>query len=90
MKTVNALTIRNKLGSVLEELDKTREPILVSKGRKVRAVLISIEDFERRFVDKHAEEKRNQLIARIKALRAERLQSATSLEMLRAQRGYRT
>ena len=37
MKTVNALQIRNNLGKVLQELEETGEPILLSKGRKVRA-----------------------------------------------------
>ena len=34
MKTVNALQIRNHLGQVLQELEETKEPVLVSKGRK--------------------------------------------------------
>jgi len=55
MKTINALTIRNNLGKVLQELEETREPVLVSKGRKVRAALITIEDFQTRFIDKQAE-----------------------------------
>ena len=38
MKTVNALTLRNNLGKVLEMLEKDGDPILVSKGRKLRAV----------------------------------------------------
>ena len=49
MKTVNALKIRNNLGEVLELLTKTGEPILISKGREVRAVLITPEQFEKRF-----------------------------------------
>ncbi len=58
MKKVNALTIRNNLGSVLDDLEKNREPILISKGRVVRAVLITPDDFKRRFIDKQAEEDR--------------------------------
>ena len=34
MKTVNALKIRNNLGEILDLLEKTKEPILVSKGRR--------------------------------------------------------
>ena len=41
MKTVNALKIRNNLGEILDLLEKTKEPILVSKGREIRAVLIT-------------------------------------------------
>lgn len=59
MKTVNALKIRNHLGEILEELNKTGNPILVSKGRKVQAVLITPEQFKRRFLDYQAEEEKN-------------------------------
>jgi len=45
MRRVNALTVRNKLGEVLDMLDAEHEPIMISKGKKLRAVLISYEDF---------------------------------------------
>ena len=50
MGTVNALKVRNNLGKILDRLEKTREPILISKGRKIRAVLVTPEDFETRFL----------------------------------------
>ncbi|OPX37882.1 MAG: hypothetical protein B1H11_05300 [Desulfobacteraceae bacterium 4484_190.1] len=40
MKTVNALKIRNNLGEVLDMLARTSEPVFVSKGREIKAVLI--------------------------------------------------
>ena len=49
MKTVNALRIRNNLGEILDMLNKTGEPILVSKVREIRAVLITPEQFKKRF-----------------------------------------
>jgi PHD/YefM family antitoxin component YafN of YafNO toxin-antitoxin module len=87
MKTVNALTMRNNLGSVLDELERTREPILVSKGRKVRAVLITSEDFQRRFVDRQAEERKQEWVRRLDDLRAPRKVNATTLDVLRELRG---
>ena len=36
METVNALKIRNNLGTVLDRLSESGEPILISKGRKIR------------------------------------------------------
>ena len=89
MKTINALTIRNNLGKVLQELEETREPVLVSKGRKVRAVLISIEDFQTRFIDKQAEAEKEQWMKKLDELRAPRVDSLTSLDALRHLRGYR-
>jgi len=39
MKNVNALKVRNQLGEILAGLEETGEPVLISKGRRVRAVL---------------------------------------------------
>jgi PHD/YefM family antitoxin component YafN of YafNO toxin-antitoxin module len=88
MKTVNALKIRNHLGEVLEELNETGKPILVSKGRKIRAVLITPEQFQRRFLDYQAEEKKNRLLETIKGLRTKSRVSKDSVEVLRELRGY--
>jgi prevent-host-death family protein len=87
MRNVNALEIRNHLGALLDDLEKTGEPVIVSKGRKPRAVLISVRDFQRRFVDRQTEERRKELIDRVLAARAERSGDADSLTVLRALRG---
>ncbi|MBN2496357.1 MAG: type II toxin-antitoxin system Phd/YefM family antitoxin [Deltaproteobacteria bacterium] len=88
MKTVNALTIRNQLGKVLNQLARDGEPILVSKGRKIRAVLITVDDFKIRFLDRQAEEERDRLLERIESLRAGKRDDLTSLDVLREMRGY--
>ena len=88
MKTVNALEVRNHLGKVLDELEETKEPILLSKGRKVRAALITYEDFQRRFVDRQAEEAREKWHSALHELSTPRIGSRTSLEILRELRGY--
>lgn len=89
MKTVNALEIRNHLGSVLEELEKSREPILISKGRQVRAALITIDDFKKRFIDRQAEEERERLLNKIHNLEKERIGARESIDILRDIRGYK-
>src|SRR5436309_190642 len=88
MKHVNALEIRNKLGEIIDYLEATGEPVLVSKGKRLRAVLITPEQFERRFVDYQAREKRRELLATIKSLRSRRHGAQKSLTVLRALRGY--
>jgi len=87
MKTVNALTVRNNLGRVLQELEEKKEPILLTKGRRVRAVLITPEDFQRRFVDRLAEERRQDWIRKLDELRAPRLGEASTMDVLRELRG---
>jgi len=88
MKSVNALAIRNKLGEILDGLDQDGEPVVVTKGRKVRAVLITPEDFKTRFLDKQAEEYRQKLLDNIAKLRAGKREDISSLEILREMRGY--
>ncbi|HYX05126.1 MAG TPA: type II toxin-antitoxin system Phd/YefM family antitoxin, partial [Bacteroidales bacterium] len=62
MEQVNALKMRNNLGKILDRLNETGEPILVSKGRKLRAVLVTPEDFEKRFLDYRIKEDKKKLL----------------------------
>lgn len=88
MRTVNALKIRNHLGEVLDSLEKDGEPILLSKGRKIRAVLITPEEFKKRFLDKQIEEEKKKLLQRIKDFRANSIIKKDSIDVLRGLRGY--
>jgi PHD/YefM family antitoxin component YafN of YafNO toxin-antitoxin module len=88
MKTVNALKIRNHLGEVLNSLDETGEPIVVSKGREIRAVLITPEQFQRRFLDYQTDEKKQEVMAAINKLKEKRLSKKSSVAVLRELRGY--
>lgn len=88
MEEVNALKIRNNLGEVLDRLTKTGEPIFVTKGRKIRAVLVTPEQFEKRFLDRQVEEKRKNFIKAVKRLRKGRQGKFSSLNTLRLLRGY--
>ena len=88
MKEVNALKLRNNLGEILDQLNKTGEPLLISKGRKATAVLITPEQFEKRFLDYQAEEKKKEMLEKIMALRANRIGDKDSVAILRELRGY--
>jgi PHD/YefM family antitoxin component YafN of YafNO toxin-antitoxin module len=88
MEQVNALTIRNRLGEILDRLTATGEPILVSKGRKLRAVLVTPEDFEKRFLDYKVKEDKKRLLDQMHALRKKKKGSSDSISILRQLRGY--
>jgi PHD/YefM family antitoxin component YafN of YafNO toxin-antitoxin module len=88
MKTINALALRNNLGRVLDSLAESGEPVLVSKGRIIKAVLITPEDFKRRFVDLQSEDEKKKLLATIERLRSPNISGKDSLEVLRELRGY--
>jgi PHD/YefM family antitoxin component YafN of YafNO toxin-antitoxin module len=88
MEEVNALKIRNNLGEILDRLNEKGEPILISKGRKIRAVLVTPEQFEKRFLDWHANEEKKRLLQGIKSLRKGKKESLSSLTILCRLRGY--
>jgi len=88
MTNVNALEVRNHLGEILDRLEKTGEPVMVSKGRRVRAVMVTPEDFQKRFLDRQAEEKRREFLERARGFRAPSREDRPSLEVLRELRGY--
>ncbi len=89
MEEVNALKIRNNLGEVLDRLNDRGEPIFISKGRKIRAVLITPEQFEKRFIDWQAEEERKRFIEDFNNLRKGKKGKLSSLTVLRQLRGYK-
>ena len=88
MEEVNALKIRNNLGEILDRLDRKGDPIFISKGRKIRAVLVTPEQFERRFLDWQAKEEKIRFLDGVKRLRKGRKGNLSSLTVLRQLRGY--
>ena len=58
MKRVNVLKVRRAFGKILDQLERSGEPILVEKGREPRAVLVPLRLFRERFVDKTVHEDR--------------------------------
>ena len=88
MEKVNALKIRNNLGEILDRLTATGEPILISKGRKLRAVLVTPEDFETRFLDYKVKEDKKRLLNEMRNLKRKKKEPIESIELLRQLRGY--
>ena len=88
MTTTNASELRRALGRVLEKLERDGRPILIEKGRKPKAVLISLRDYHERFVDAVAADERERLAEEILALRARARRSRrTAVKLVRGLRG---
>jgi prevent-host-death family protein len=87
MKRVNALALRQSLGKVVASLERTGEPILLEKGRRPVAVLISLRDFEERFVEKAATEARERILEEIDRLARSSIDRTPAVEVLRELRG---
>ena len=80
--------MRNNLGRILDEMDSAGEPIVINKGRTARAVLISLADFERRFVEYQAQERRRELLAKARSMRTAADPAVDAVAVLRRLRGY--
>jgi PHD/YefM family antitoxin component YafN of YafNO toxin-antitoxin module len=87
METVNALQLRQSLGRVLARLRKTGRPILLEKDRKPAAVIISLHDYRTRFVDVEADQRRAEMVERIKQAGLRTPKGVSSLDLLREVRG---
>jgi len=88
MEEVNALRIRNNLGEILDRLNDKGEPIFISKGRKIRAVLVTPEQFEKRFLDWQINAEKKRFLNSLPRLRGKRKEKLSSLAVLRRLRGY--
>jgi len=87
MKKVNALQLRQSLGKVVATLQRTGEPVILEKGRRPVAALISLRDFQERFVEKAAAEARERILAEMDALAIESTDTTPAVQVLRELRG---
>lgn len=83
MKRVNALELRQNLGRVLRSLEKEGDPIIIERQRRPAAVLISLADYQTRFVDREADEQRRAIVERIREIRFTAPRGKTTLDLLR-------
>ena len=88
MQHVSALDLRQSLGKVLSKLKKAGRPILLTKDRKPAAVLISLEDYRRRFVDIEADVLRLAMVDKIANANLN-VPEGSTLEMFQELRGSR-
>ena len=75
--------MRQNLGKVLKKLGTIGKPVLVEKNRKPAAVLISLEDYHKRFVDAEADHQREELVQNIKTAQIRLPKGKTSLDIIR-------
>jgi prevent-host-death family protein len=87
MEKVNALQLRQSLGRVLQRLRKTGGPILLEKNRVPAAVIITLEEYRKRFVDTEADRLRKEMVDRIKAAGLTTPKGVSTLDLLRELRG---
>lgn len=87
MLKTNALKLRQNLGSILKQLQKTGRPILLEKNRKPMGVIISIEDYQKRFADVESDEARRELVQSIREAQLSLPANRTAEQLIRELRG---
>ncbi len=83
MQKTNALKLRQSMRAILEHFKETGEPILLEKNREPAGVIISLEDYQKRFADRDADEKRVEIVERIKRAKGKLPPGKTSLDLVR-------
>lgn len=74
--------LRQSLSKIINLLQSTGEPIMLERGRKPAAVIISLEDFKKRFVEKEADEQRKLVVEKIKKMARKSKTKETSEQIL--------
>lgn len=82
MKKVSSLKLRQSMSRILESLRKNGEPILLEQRHKPAAVIISLSDFQERFVEHDSNHKREKLMQEILAMRRQGAGERSSDEIL--------
>lgn len=83
MKRVNAITLRQSLGKILASLERTGEPILLERGKRPVGVIVSLRDFEERFVEKAAAEARRELMEEMDRLARPSVDATPAVKVIR-------
>ncbi len=89
MNKVNALELRQSMGKVIDQILKTGEPILLEKSRRPVAVIISIRDYEERFVEKDAANRRREIIEGIENMARPSLIAESVVDVIHESRNVR-
>lgn len=63
---VTSFELCNRLGSILDRMDKDQQPVIVEKDRKPRAVLLPMALYRERFVDFQEKVLRDQWVREIR------------------------
>lgn len=87
MKKVNILELRQSLGKIVATLERAGQPILLERRRQPVAVLISLHDFQERFVEKAATEARDHILEEIDRMAVRSVEHTPATEILRELRG---
>jgi prevent-host-death family protein len=89
MKTVTALDLRKKLGSVLNSVAEKHEPVTITRANKPLAVIISADEYQEKVLKSDRGRKLKELSARMDAWKIEHRKETAQLDIVKAIRETR-
>ena len=89
MKTVTALDLRKKLGSVLNAVAEKHEPVTITRANKPLAVIMSAEEYQDKAVKGDRGRKLKELSARMDTWKTEHRKETARIDVVKAVRETR-
>ena len=89
MKTVTALDLRKRLGSLLNNVSKKGEQVIISRANKPLAVMISVEEYEEKVLKKDREIKLKEISAKMDRWKKRHLKETVNINIVKSIREIR-
>jgi prevent-host-death family protein len=89
MKTVTALDLRKKLGSVLNSVADKHEAVTITRANKPLAVIISADEYEEKVLKSVRGQKLKELSSRMDAWKREHRKETARIDVVKAIREAR-
>ena len=89
MKTLTALDLRKTLGSVLDDVSKKGEQVIISRANKPLAVIISVEEYEEKVLKKNREGRLREVSAEMDKWKKRHLKETINIDIAKVVREIR-
>ena len=89
MKTLTALDLRKKLGSVLDGVVQEHEPVTITRANKPLVVIVSAEDYEEKVTQSGRAKKLTELSSRMDAWKRAHRKETARIDVAKAVREAR-
>ena len=89
MKTVTALDLRKKLGSILDSVAEHKEPVTITRAHKALAVLVSADEYQEKVLKSDRGRKLKDLSSQMYAWRKKHGKETARIDVVRTIREMR-
>jgi prevent-host-death family protein len=89
MKTLTALDLRKKLGSILDSVAEKHEPVTITRANKPLAVIISADEYQEKILKGDRGRKLKELSTQMEAWKNEHRNATAGVDVVKAVRNVR-